>query len=236
MTDTMTPQEPTAPSDTSTPEMPSVPPASPPDASATPEPTFTPNIASDASQGESEAPEKDSGIPTVPTEKPKHSGMAGKIESIADDYVIPISDEAIKTWAKQGDEKSFKTYAQQVAIGLYPTFAAQIQMGMPTRILLDPYIQVAEQVLGEQKDEPNWSDPKWNAALQGSKDPKTGRPVPMTLDEWRKFLRQHPGHKFVETPQAMEMAHKFGADLNKAFGGELPQPATSEEPIEQGAA
>lgn len=157
-------------------------------------------------------------IPTFPGKKPKHKGKEGEIEKIADDYVIPLSDEAIKDWAKV-DPEQFKAYAEQVAIGMYPTFAPQIQAGIPTRILLDPYIQVAQQILGPVMTEPNWSDPKWGAALQGGMDPKTGRPIPMTLNEWRTFLMQHPGHNYTKSPHALEKAQNFAKALNDAFTG-----------------
>lgn len=155
-------------------------------------------------------------IPTDPTKAPEHKGAEGEIEKIADDYVIPMSDGAIKSWAKAGPEE-FKKYAEQVAQGMYPNFAAQIAAGIPTRILLDPYIQVAQQVLGPVMSEPNWSDPKWSAALQGGIDPKTNRPIPMTLDEWRKHLMTHPGHGWDKSPQAHERAAQFNQIINQAF-------------------
>jgi hypothetical protein len=178
------------------------------------------------------APPPEDGTPTFPGQKLKHTGEEGKIEKIADDYVIPLSDEAMSEWAKAKDEKGFKAYAEQVACGLYPTFAPQIQMGLPTRVLLDPYVQVAQQVLGSMMSEPNWSDAKWNQALQGGTDPKTGRPIPMTLDEWRKFLMKEPGHNYEQSPQALETAHTFGKALNDAFNGrqpaEMPDESTSQ--------
>jgi len=159
-------------------------------------------------------------IPTFPGKEPKHKGKEGEIEKIADDYVIPLSDEAIKDWAKV-DPEQFKAYAEQVAVGMYPTFAPQIQAGIPTRILLDPYVQVAQQLLGPVMTEPNWSDPKWGAALQGGVDPKTGRPIPMTLNEWRTFLMQHPNHNYLQSPHAMERAQNFSDALNASFSGKM---------------
>jgi hypothetical protein len=157
-------------------------------------------------------------IPTFAGQKLKHTGKQGVIEKIADDYVIPLSDEALKEWAKLDPEK-FKDYAIQVACGMYPNFAPQIEAGLPTRVLLDPYVQVAQQVLGGVMTEPNWTDPKWSAALQGSIDPKTGRPVPMSLDEWRQFLMKHPGHGWDKTPEAHQRAQQFIQALHDGFRG-----------------
>ena len=162
-------------------------------------------------------------IPTMPDQK-EPKGIKGEIKEIADDFVIPISESAIEEWGKKlkGSVEPFKKYAEQVACGLYPTLAAQIQMGIPTRILLDPYIQVAQQVLGPVMNEPNWSDPKWSKALQGGIDDKTGRPVPMILDDWKNFLMQEPGHGWEFSPMAHERVAAFGKALHSAFMGQNP--------------
>lgn len=179
----------------------------------------TPDQGNEAPESDGmEMPEK-GGLPTFPGQKLKHKGEEAKFEKLADDYVVPISDQALKEWAKTKDLEGFKQYVIQVACGMYPTFAPQIQSGLPTRVLLDPYIQVAQQVLGPVMSEPNWSDPKWGQALQGGMDPKTGRPVPMTLDEWRKFLMQHPGHGWEYTSQAHDRAQQFVKALHDGFEG-----------------
>ena len=230
MTDTMTPPEPAPAAETPGAMPPSVVDAQPIDnAQMAGSDTEGP---SDAQEGPSEAPESDEGMPAPPKEgtpvfpgqKLKHTGDEGKIEKIADDYVIPLSDQAIKEWAKTKDEAGFKAYAEQIACGLYPTFAPQIMMGLPTRVLLDPYIQVAQQVLGPIMTEPNWSDPKWGQALQGGMDPKTGRPIPMQLNEWEKFLMTHDAHNWDKTPQAHERANQFVKAMNQGFS----QPAQGE--------
>jgi hypothetical protein len=198
-------------------------PAPPADPTQTPPPTDAPTEESDQPTDGQPADDQpaeetgDTGTPTFPGQRLVHTGKVGEIEKIADDYVIPLSDQAMNEWAKSSDSKAFKAYAEQVACGMYPTFAPQIQAGLVTRVLLDPYIQVAQQVLGPVMTEPNWSDPKWSAALQGGMDPKTGRPVPMQLDEWRKFLMQHPGHNWDKSPQAMQRAQQFAQVLNQGF-------------------
>ena len=157
-----------------------------------------------------------SDTPALPAEEPKKQD---EVHKIADDYVIPISDDAAKAWEKAGPDK-FKKYAEQVASGMYPTFADQIAAGLPTRVLLDPYVQVAAQILGPMMTEPDWLDPKWSAALQGGVDPKTKRPVPMTLDEWRQHLMTNPSHDYGKTPQALDRANAFVNELHKQFGGQ----------------
>ena len=189
-----------------------------PDPDAAQDTQDTQDTADSGTPDEPMTEEGGTGTPTFPGQKLKHKGKEGAIEKIADDYVIPLSDDAMKEWAK-GNPEVFKVYAVQVACGMYPTFAPQIQAGIPTRVLLDPYIQVAAQVLGPVMTEPNWSDPKWSAALQGGIDPKTGRSIPMTLNEWRTFVMQHPSHNFQQSPMAHEAAGNAIEAIHTAFGG-----------------
>jgi hypothetical protein len=159
-------------------------------------------------------------IPLVPDQK-KPKGARAEIEKVAKDYVIPMSESGLDQWAKasKGEGiKAFTDYATQVACGLYPTFAPQIQAGVPTNVLLDPYIQIAMQVLGPMMSEPDWTSEKWNKALQGGTDPKTGRSVPMTLDQWKKYLMTEPSHGWDQTPQAIDKAGKFIDALHTSFG------------------
>ena len=214
-------------------------------------PTDTPPDEAAMQGGTSEPAEQAPPIPEAPNAEDHGTGAEKTIRKIADDYVIPMSDEAVKVWAKTlksepepdaepdndvDDEKpaakgskakpepkpedAFTEYAKQVACGLYPTLATQIQAGIPTRVLLDPYIQVAIQVLGPVMTEPNWSDPKWNKALQGGIDPVTKRPAPMALNDWRMAIKMDPAHGWQNSPQAIQTAHAFGKALNDSFGGQ----------------
>lgn len=206
MTDMMTPPEP---------EMPM-------EETALAEPTAEPLAAPEPSPDIPPAPPSPESGP-VPLGKDSPDGeekKVGEIQKIADDYVIPISSEGIVHWQKIDKPEEFKKYAEQVSSGLFPTFAPQIMAGLPTKVLLDPYVQMAQQILGPVMNEPNWNDPKWSAALQGAVDPKTGRPVPMTLDQWRQHLMTDPGHGYDRTPEAHSRANDFVTELHKQFGGQ----------------
>ena len=168
-------------------------------------------------------------IPIEPLDKEKMlgkgeklKGVEGKIKEIADAYVVPMSDQAIKQWAdhlKGEDTKPFEEYAKHMATGMYPTLAPQLEMGLTTKVLLDPYKHVAQQVLGPQESEPNWTDPKWSAALEGGVDPKTGRPGPMSLSQWGSFLRSEPAHGYDKSPEAMARTRDFLSELHNHFTG-----------------
>lgn len=216
MTDTMTANEP----EPQAPPAPDIPPMPPtpgpaPDQETPAEDKTEPTEEAPPTEGApTEAPPT---TPPAPAEEEKVGGAEGKIQKIADDFVIPISDEARAAWAK--DPEGYAEYAKQVATGLYPTFAPQINMGMTVKVLLDPYVEIAQQVLGEQMGEPNWSDPKWAKALDGGIDPKMGRPIPMPLADWKAYLMSEPSHGWDKTPQANALVHSFGQQMNAAFNG-----------------
>lgn len=217
MTDTMAP--------TPSPEMPQEPQAPQPEqvypeSGVTQDESQVGMATADAAPGDTST-EQPAEAPTTP-EITKPKNFHEELQKIINDYVVPMSFEALDQWSSNlggKDSQPFKDYVVQVASGMYPTLAPQLKMGIPTRALLDPYIQVASEVLGPQMSDPNWSDPKWAAALQGGLDPKTGHPTPMPLDQWRKFLTQDPSHGWDKTEQAHSIADEFSSALHGAFGG-----------------
>jgi len=144
-----------------------------------------------------------------PTEPAKAPTIAD-LKSMAHDYAVPMSQGTLEKIAGDGltpeKAKAFEEYIKTAAQGLYPTLAPQIKAGIPTAYLLDPYRQVAKQMLGEDQEPDFMTDPKASAALTGGMDPATGRPAPMSLDQWKGHIKTHPGFGYDQTPQAHEEA------------------------------
>lgn len=160
----------------------------------------------------------------IETEAAKPAAKAptvADLKQMAHDYAVPMSEGTLKEIGADltpEKAKAFEDYIKTAAQGLYPTLAPQIKAGIPTAYLLDPYRQVGKQVLGDNF-EPNFqSDPKSRAALSGGRDPSTGRPVPMSLDEWQGHLRSHPGFGFTQTPQAQEIAANALQGMQQEMG------------------
>jgi hypothetical protein len=149
------------------------------------------------------------------------------MKQLAHDYAVPMSEGTLKQISEDmtpAKARAFEDYVKTTAMGLYPTLAPQIQAGIKTAYLLDPYRQVAKQMLGEDA-EPNFmSDPKASAALSGGHDPKTGRPVPMSLDEWKGHIRSHPGFGWDKTPAAYEQVDNIVQQLQAAMAGQSQAP------------
>ena len=167
--------------------------------------------------------------PAAGTEKPETpEEKIPTVQQTAKDYLIPISAHALGQW--KDDPKGFVDYAKQTAAGMFPTLAPQIQAGHTTSTLVDPYVQVAKQVLGPTA-EPDWTDPKWTKALDGGFDPITKRPAPMSLNQWITNLHADPSHGFDQSPQAHDAVNGLIDHLSKSFNS--PQGAPPTQP--QGA-
>jgi len=143
-------------------------------------------------------------------QEPAKEMTTADLKRMAHDYAVPVSDGTLDKIAEGGLDpakaKAFEEYIKTTAQGLYPTLAPQIKAGIPTAYLLDPYRQVAKQTLGEDHEPDFMTDPKSAAALTGGSDPATGRPAPMSLDQWKAHLQSHPGFNYGSTPQAIETA------------------------------
>jgi hypothetical protein len=145
------------------------------------------------------------------------------LKQIAELYHVPMSEQSLAEVGKDmtpEKAKAFEEYIKMQAQGLYPTLAPQIKAGIPTGYLLEPYRQVAKQKLGEAF-EPNFqTDPAAIAALSGGTDPASGRPAPMSLDQWKQHLMTEPSFGYDKTPEAVQRAQQVAAAINKAFGGQ----------------
>ena len=137
------------------------------------------------------------------------------VQQIAEDYIIPLSESAEKEWEQE--PSGFLQHAVEVAKGLYPTLASQLSTGITTQTLVDPYEQVAKQMLGPQTHV-DWSDPKWGKALDGGRT-KDGAPALMPLSEWRTLLRTDPTYGYDKTPQSHAAADGLADAIHKSFSG-----------------
>lgn len=161
----------------------------------------------------------DTPTPEAPAEKVMGSS---ELAQMAHNYQVPMSEETIKQIAGDGADAgrvgAFENYLKTAAQGLYPSFAEQIANGIPTAYLLDPYRQVAKQMLGENFEPDFVNDAKSQAALMGSRDPKTGRPVPMSIGEWQDHIRNEPAFGWAYTPEAHARAEMMLGNLKKGLG------------------
>lgn len=128
-----------------------------------------------------------------------------EMKQMAHDYAVPMSEGTLKDLAKDmtpEKAKAFEQYLSTAAQGLYPTLAPQIKAGIKTAYLLDPYRQVAKQLVGDQYEPDFVGNSHDAAALSGGSDPATGRPAPMSLDQWKGHVKTNPAFGWQHTPDA----------------------------------
>lgn len=169
----------------------------------------------------------------MPDEKPTEEKLMtlADMKDLAHSYHVPMSEGTLKSLAENmtpEKAKAFEDHIKMTAQGLYPTLAPQIKAGIPTATLLDPYRQLGKQMLGEQFEPDFQSDPKAMRALTGNVDPATGRPAPMSLDQWRSHLMSEPAFEWGKTPAAHEMANTLMDTLSKGFAAG-PNAATEQK-------
>ena len=162
----------------------------------------------------------------MPDEKPVQSEEKtmgpSEMEALANLYQVPVSKGTLKQIVGDGEvapekSKAFEEYLKTSAQGLYPSLAPQIAAGIPTAHLLDPYRQIGKQMLGENFEPDFINDVKSSAALHGSTDEKTGRPVPMTLEQWKQHIMSEPGFGWGYTAQAHERVNSMLSMLKQGL-------------------
>jgi hypothetical protein len=145
------------------------------------------------------------------------------MKKLVDDYHIPMTDSSLNemgTDMTPEKGKAFEEFVKTTAQGLYPTLATQIKSGIPTKHLVEPYRQVAKQMLGEDRELDFVGDPKASAALTGGFDPATQRPAPMSLNQWKSHIQSHPGFNWEQTQNGQEWHQNVAQSINQMFSQE----------------
>jgi len=156
------------------------------------------------------------------------------IKKMADLYHVPMSDETIKEVAKGADEnkmKALEEYLKTSAEGLYPTLAPQLKSGIATNYLLDPYRQVAKSMLGDAFEPDFVGNPRDSQALSGGFDPKTQRPAPMSLDQWRQTIASDPRFGYDHTPHAIAAAQYAMQKVHEGMTQDAPMQQPGGPPV-----
>lgn len=142
------------------------------------------------------------------------------MKRMVDDHQIPMSNSTMAEMSRDMTPekgKAFEEYVRNTAMGLYPTMAPQIKAGIPVKHLIEPYRQVAKQMLGDGAELDFASDPKASAALTGGFDPATQRPAPMNLNQWRSHIQSHPGFNWSQTAQGQEWDANIARAIHQVF-------------------
>lgn len=150
------------------------------------------------------------------------SGVIGRqMRQSADAMAIPVSDQTLNSWigqiAKgQATMDDFNNYVRTQAKGLYSALANDIDKGLSVKDLAEPYAQSAARMLGITPEQVDFTNAKWNKALNFV-DGKGNRRT-MTLAEWEDELRTNKQFGYTKTPEAVTKAYAVADAIAQAFG------------------
>lgn len=150
-----------------------------------------------------------------------------QMQKTAADYGVPLGGQTLRAWATQVNDGSqtmqgFQSYAAQQAKLAYPPLAKQIDQGLTVRQIGDPYAQIAGQALGIDPNSINWSDPKWQKALQGRSKEGDYR-GPMDHLSWKQTIMTDPTYGYSKSENGQTDAYHLMNTLKGAFGLQVLQ-------------
>lgn len=154
--------------------------------------------------------------PTAPVGKLGQTQAQAK--GLAQQYGLPLSDQAAFDWAKkiatgQTTEDGLQTYLRETAKGRYASLAAQLDQGFTVKQLLDPQIQMISQTLEVDPERIDITDPKYAAILDV---PDQGGTRVMTLSETAKWAKGTSDYR--NTTTAKNAAGELAQTLAQTFG------------------
>lgn len=155
------------------------------------------------------------------------TGFAGvteqNIKKLAADYLIPLADSTTGDWITQsirnGDTsgEGFRNYLITQAKSLFPTLGDVLDKGVTVNQYIDPYRQIAAKNLELSPDGINFSDPRWNKALNVI-DPTTNQRRPMSLSEFDTMTKSDPSYGYDHTQGGRQQAADLTSQLGQLMG------------------
>lgn len=148
-------------------------------------------------------------------------GSTGRrLREIADSYAIKPSDSMIQEWTAkvmsgEQSEETFTNTVREQARTMYRSLAPQIDKNMDVKTATSAYTSQASRVLGIDATQIDWTDAKWNKALN-YQDPKTNEYRAMDTWEWDRYLRSLP--EWQNTDDAKNLYRTAAFTLAQAFG------------------
>ena len=144
--------------------------------------------------------------------------LDNSLRALAKSYGIPINDDFINEKVREGlgqqDPAEWLAGQRgvflQQAKTLYPSVSNLLET-TDLETIMQPYRNLAFDMLGIPPIQQNVNDPMWNAALKGENGP-------MSLDQWMTTLRSDPKYGWNKTQRAKTEMVELGDELLAAFG------------------
>ena len=143
-----------------------------------------------------------------------------RLRELADNFGYKADDKFYDGWINriatgQSEEAEYEQFIRSQAASYYKSLAPQIERGVDVKTATTMYRQQAAQTLNIDPDTVDWTQDKWNKALN-YQDPKTGEYRQMDSWEWNRYLRSLP--EWQETDDAKRMYRNAAFSLAQAFG------------------
>jgi cell wall-associated NlpC family hydrolase len=151
----------------------------------------------------------------------KPSASLTQLQTQARDYLVPVSDPTLQQWLTNIDSgtatiDNYNAYLKQQAESLYPQMKSALDAGVTPNQYVDPYRQIAQQVLGVNASSINFMDPKWIAAI--NQNTPDGQRSTMTLDQWTTYIKSNPQYGYQSTIGAKNQAYDTANQLATLLG------------------
>lgn len=147
-----------------------------------------------------------------------------QLKSIADDYLLPASDQTLDQWTKRiaaGNTTPdvFKDQMSRQAMSRYqdPGIKEALAHGMTIKDFADPYVQMAAQTLGMNPNDIDLLQTKWSQALDHVDD-KNGVRRAMTMNEWEQKIKMDPTYGYDSSKNGIAEASQLVGQLRQQFG------------------
>ena len=145
------------------------------------------------------------------------------LRATADNYAQKVDQTTLDTFTAailQGTktEAQFTEQMKMQASQQYRSLAPQIEKDQTVKEAVAMYSNAAQNVLGIDSSTIDWSQDKWNKALN-YKDPKTNEYRTMDASEWNRYLRAQPEWK--KTDDAKNAYRNLALTLASGFGKTL---------------
>lgn len=149
------------------------------------------------------------------------SGFIGQgLKQTANEYGVVLSQQTFNKWVSDiasGKEtkETFQQYALNTAKTMFPALSQQLDAGLTFQQIVDPYKNVAANILEINPDSINFLDPKWSRAVS-MVDGNQQRM--MNYNEWGDYLRQERSFGYEYTSEARSRAYEVSNNLANLFG------------------
>jgi len=142
------------------------------------------------------------------------------LRTIADNYAQKVDPTMLDQWTTEilkgtKTEAQFTEQMKLQASQQYRSLAPQIDKGQDVKTAVSMYSNAAQNVLGIDPSTIDWTQDKWNTALN-YQDPKTNEYRTMDASEWNRHLRSLP--EWQNTDDAKQTYRSAAISIAKAFG------------------